>query len=595
MKRIIYFIVFFSFLVTQLITSQTITLARAFNSNMVLQQNTQVPVWGWASAGTTVVPGATVQISLTLGTTVISSSTATFDVNGKWMSSIQTPQAISGQAPQYTLIAKGPSNTITCTNVLVGEVWLCTGQSNMTFTMIYQDAATNVGVVDYANEINAANYPNIRLFTCPLSRSLTPLANLESGSWSACNPTNVAKFSGVGYYFGRALNTKLNIPIGLIVAAKSGSAVQTWIKNETLVADATLNAKYIATTTAATTDEARPSYFYNGIIAPLIPFAIKGAIWYQGESNTGDGTTYTKANIAMIEDWRADFGQNFSFYAVQITPRLSIGAADLYYGRALFRDHQSNIQTIAKTGIIATNDLMQDSAERAVAHPHNKKDVGIRLANWALAKDYGQAVQYLGPLYQSMAIEGKSIRITFKAESIGKGLTSKDGKNLTCFRIAGSDQKFYPATGIISGNTIVVNSPSVSAPLAVRFAYTEGSMANLMNKDGIIAYPFKTDAWTSPTYMSGAEPYPTGIKNTKIQSFNVYPNPFKDKINISGENADVKSVELIDLVGRKVNIVTSLNNSDLSINSSEVNQGAYLLNIRMRDNSTVSYKVFKSI
>ncbi|MEI8087449.1 MAG: sialate O-acetylesterase [Paludibacter sp.] len=589
MKKTVQITFFFCLLFTQQIVSQTITVARTFNTNMVLQQSTMVPVWGWATAGTQV------DISLALGSNVISTTKAYSDSNGKWLANIQTPAAVSGQAPQYTLVAKGPSNTITFTNVLVGEVWLCTGQSNMTFTMVYQDAATNVGVVDYANEINAANYPNVRLFTCPLSRSLTPLTNLEGGSWSVCNPTNVAKFSAVGYYFGRELNTKLNIPIGLLVAAKSGSAIQTWIKNETLVADATLKTKYVDPVTTATTDESRPSYFYNGIIAPLFPLAIKGAIWYQGESNTGDGTTYTKANIAMINDWRTDFGINFSFYAVQITPRLNIGAADLYFGRAMFRDYQANIQTIAKTGIIATNDLMQDGDERAVAHPHNKKDVGQRLAYWAMAKDYGQPVQYLGPLYQSMAIEGNSIRITFKAESLSTGLISKDGKNLTCFRIAGSDQKFYPATGIISGNTIIVNSPSVSTPVAVRFAYTEGSMANLMNKQGIIAYPFRTDSWTSPTYMSGAEPYITGINDNKIKSFNVYPNPFKDKLFISGENVDIKSVELIDLIGRKINVLANVNNSDLSFNSSEINQGAYLLNIRMIDNSIVTYKVFKNI
>jgi len=589
MKKILNIFLISSIFLTQTISSQTITIARIFNSNMVLQQNTTVPVWGWATAGTQV------EITLLSGSSAVSSNIATTDASGKWTGSIQTPTAISGHAPTYTVSAKGPSNTITYTNILVGEVWICTGQSNMTFTMAYKDAVTNVGVVNYVNEIAAANYPNIRLFTCPLSRSLTPLKNLESGSWSVCNPSNVANFSGASYYFGRELNTRLNIPIGLVVAAKSGSAIQTWIKNETLVADATLKSKYIDPVTTSTSDESRPSYFYNGIIAPLFPFAFKGAIWYQGESNTGDGTTYTKANIAMINDWRADFGRNLSFYAVQITPRLSIGAADIYYGRALFRDHQSNIQTLSGTGIIATNDLMQDANERAVAHPHNKKDVGQRLAYWALAKDYGMAVQYLGPLYESMVIEGKSIRINFKAESIGKGLTSKDGKNLTCFRIAGTDQKFYPATGIISGNTIIVNSPNVNAPVAVRFAYTEGSMANLMNKDGIIAYPFRTDSWTSPTYMSGAEPYPTSVKDLNAQLFKVYPNPFNDKLIISGVNSEIKSVDLVDLIGRKFNVITSVNNSDLSINSSEIGQGAYLLNIRMKDNTIVSYKVFKNI
>jgi len=590
MKKNIYITLIFSLIAISSVMTQTITTAKVFTSNMVLQQNTQVPVWGWATAGTHVV------ISLTSTSSLVSSVTVTTDANGKWMGKLQTPIAIAGQAPQYTLTAIGPSNTITYTNVLVGEVWLCTGQSNMTFTMgPCGESAT--GVFNSTAEIALANYPNIRLFTTRLAFAATPQKDISGGNWSVCTPSSVTGTSAAAYYFGRELYTRgINIPIGLLVCAKSGSAVQTWINHDSIVSNPILNNKYAAIVPTATGNEATPSYYYNGMMAPLFPFAIKGAIWYQGESNTGDGTTYTKANVVMLKDWRKGFGSDFSFYAVHITPRLGIGATDLGYGRALFREYQADIQkTMTKTGIIATNDLMQNADERANSHPLNKKDVGIRLANWALAKDYGLSVQYLGPLYQSMVVEGSSIRITFKPESLGSGLISKDGKNLTCFRIAAAaDWKFYPATAYISdNNTIIVNSPKVTKPAAVRFAFTEGSMANLMNKEGIIAYPFRTEAWGAPIYIDGAEPYTTGIKDIDIELFNVYPNPFVNKINVSGNIGDIKSVEMMDLTGRKINVQTTVNIADISMNTADLTQGLFLLNVKLKNNKSVSYKVIK--
>jgi len=509
LRKISLFIFFIACIVQQA-NGQTITMPNIIGSNMVLQQKTQVPVWGWATAGTSVT------ITASWGETV----TTTAATNGKWMTKIQTPVAIPGQAPTYTLTITGPANTITYSNILVGEVWLCSGQSNMWFQMKYNSADVQ-GVVDSENEIAAANYPNIRLFTVLRGTSTSPVVNC-TGSWSSCTPATVATFSAASYYFGRELykNQALNVPIGLIHSSYSGSAIQAWVKDSVLRSDTDLKTLYIDKT--YTSDISKPGLIYNAMIAPILPFAIKGAIWYQGESNVGDGANYTKANIALINDWRKDWGTDFSFYAVQLTPYLSSAQIkDVNYNRAAFRECQRNITALPKTGIVATCDLLINKAEVAVVHPQNKKDIGIRLADWALANDYSQNIQYLGPVYQSLTVEGAKIRINFKPESLGSGLMSKDGTDLNCFKMAGADKLFYAASAIIDGNSIVVSSPSVNAPVAVRFGFSDGAMTNLINKEGIAAYPFKTDSWTSATYVE----IPETVLNETFENFTVSATP----------------------------------------------------------------------
>ena len=490
-------------------TAQIITMPNIIGSNMVLQQYTNVPLWGWATSGTKV------DITPSWGT----KTTVYADVNGKWTTNIQTPVALAGQAPVYTLTVAGPSNTITFSNILVGEVWLASGQSNMAFAMNFLDVGTNRGVLNYASEIAAANYPNIRLFDVPKTSSATPSTNC-SGSWVSCSPATVTNFSAVAYYFGRQLylHPGLNVPIGIINACYSGSGIQTWIKNSVLTSDPSLNTKYIAPGLTGITSQ--PSTLYNAMIAPIIPFAIKGAIWYQGESNSGDGAIYTTANIAMINDWRTDWGTNFSFYAVQLSPRLStLGQFDTGYARAEFREIQGGFQTLAKTGIIPNGDILFAPEEYYNAHPRNKKLVGTRLGLMALGKDYAQPVQYLGPMYQSFSVSGSSIIINFKPESLGSGLGKGNGLSLNCFRISGSNATFYPATAVIVGNTVVVSSPSVTAPVAVRYGFTDGAMTNFQNNDGIAAYPFKTDTWTTVTNIASPVSSPLVITtNNGIQN-----------------------------------------------------------------------------
>lgn len=482
------------FIAASLVTAncQTVTVANIIGNNMVLQQNTKIPLWGWAAASTVV------EIEASWG----QSASTVADSDGKWKAEIQTPVAISGQAPQYTITFKGPANTITFTNILVGEVWFCTGQSNMWMPMSYYSSSMP-GVVNYQAEVAAANYPNIRLFTVPLTTSSTVLSN-TTGSWTSCNPTTVASFSAVAYYFGKELfnNPSVNVPIGLINDSYGGSSIQAWMKKEVLLSDPDFKTHYLdATYTSLPTT---PSQLYNGMIAPVIPYAIKGMLWYQGESNMSNGSLYTKANIAMINDWRASWGYDFSFYAVQLTPRYyyTPELTDIGYVKAQFREAQSNIQTLPGTGIVVTSDLLVNSNELSSVHPRNKKDIGIRLSLWALANDYGQKKQYLGPLYKDYKLKGSSVLISFTKESLGGGLTSKDGKAISNFRMAGADKKFYPAIAEIKGDTIIVSSSYVNFPEAVRYAYTDGAMTNLQNREGIAAFPFRTDSWTTFSYFN---------------------------------------------------------------------------------------------
>ena len=463
-----------------------------FGNNMVLQQNTDVPVWGWALAG------STVKVKPSWGNEV----TTIVNKNGKWSLSVKTPIAISGQAPTYTLTISSINKTVTYTNILVGEVWVCGGQSNMTYQMNYVDA-TMKGVVSYPTEIAAATYPNIRLFLVGKDSAESPLQTCR-GSWNACSPSSVKGFSGVGYYFGTQLyNAKgLNVPIGLIEDAISGSSIQCWMKQSVLESDATLKAKYIAPARKGLTTD--PYRLYNAMLAPIIPYAIKGFIWYQGESNAGDGSIYTKANIAMLRDWRSDWGTTFSFYGTELTPRLWGYIKDINYDRALFREYQAGISSEPKAGIVPTGDVLLDTSELQLTHPQNKKDIGNRLGLLALGTDYAQPIQYLGPMYLSNQIVGSTIVINFKTNTVGSGLKSKDGTSLKCFKMAGADKIFYPATAIISGNTIIVSCQKVSAPQAVRYAMTNGAMTNLMNNEGLNAYPFRTDNWATVTNIDGA-------------------------------------------------------------------------------------------
>lgn len=452
----------------------SIKLPNVIGSNMVLQQEMQVSLWGWGP------PNENVVITASWGQT----ATATADNSGKWKTKLQTPKAIPGDnQTKHSLFFAGKTNTITLTNILIGDVYVCAGQSNMVYHM------TNV--LDSINEINAANYPNIRLNDID-PNSQHKVWDNNGGSWVECSPATVPGFSAVAYYFARELyNAKnINIPIGLISPAVSGSCCQAWVRREALAADAELKSLFLdpydknpnlVVGTAAT-------ILYNGMIAPIIPFGLKGFLWYQGETNAvlSTYTSYFKLNSALINDWRTLWGQgDIPFFYVQLPAHTT--------KRPEFRDLQTNLLTLPNTGMAVTLDLAD--ADLSQIHPHNKKDVGIRLARWAQAKLYGQNITYTGPVYKSMKVESNKIRISFHPASLGSGLTSRNGLALDNFQIAGADNNFIAATAVIDGNDVLVSANSVTNPANVAFAYSNTAKPNLMNKEEITACPFRTDRW----------------------------------------------------------------------------------------------------
>jgi sialate O-acetylesterase len=573
-KHFVYLLVFF--IVSILKTNaQTITMPRILGNNMVLQQNKQVPVWGWAVTGT----------SVTITTSWGQNATAISDANGRWQTTIQTPVAIVGEAPQYTISVQGPVNTLTFSNILVGEVWLASGQSNMWLPMRWWKSFNQV-------EINAANYPNIRMFMLyNKSTASTPQKDLPFGSWKVCNPVNVDSFSCIPYFFAKELynNKALNVPIGIISVAYGGASIPDFLSAEGISgADAT---------TIAYCSSYSKSQIFNSFIAPVIPYAIKGALWYQGEANYRGGSGYGNTQTALIKDWRKKWGYDFSFYGIQLAPYFRattpVTKKDLNYVLPLFREFQNTLLNLPKTGIVVNADLMPDSAELYEIHPHRKLEVGQRLAALALSNDYGQTVQSLGPTFLSKTVEANKIRISFKPETLGSGLNTNDGKPISNFRIAGVDNKFYPANATIDGNTVLVWSDNVLLPTNVRYAFSDGAMTNLQNKEGFPAFPFRTDVlsgWTGATYID--IPYPvTGLNQFIETKLKIYPNPFSSLLNIDNNDLSIKSIEIMDVTGRKLNAKME---SNLSINTENFKSGIYFLNIKLLSGESTSTKLIKN-
>jgi len=451
------------------IPAADVELPNIFGDHMVLQGGRDVPVWGWAS------PGGTVTVTVAGET-----AEAVASRGGRWK--VVLP-ALQPGGP-FEMTVEGEEKIIV-KDVLVGEVWLCAGQSNMAVP-VGLDATMGwwKGVLNHEDEAAKANKPKIRAFQVPYTWTKVPVEEVK-GRWIVCTPEEAAKFSGTAYFFGSKLHAELKRPVGLIVAAVGGMPIEQF------------------------TPGSGQAFWYNGMVAPLIPYGIRGAIWYQGESNWRDGYEYFGKQKALIERWRKKWGQGaFPFYIVQIAP--------LKYGddpQALPRLWEAQAATLSllDTGIVSTMDI----GDVNDLHPRNKRGVGERLALWALAKDYGRDIAYSGPHYKSMTIEGDKVRVSF--DHIGSGLESRDGKPLSGFEIAG-DGGFVPATAVIApstssgqaGKTIVVSSDKIAKPIAVRFAWQDTAQPNLQNKDGLPAYPFRT-ASTAPT-VAGAKLFGKSIK-----------------------------------------------------------------------------------
>jgi len=424
-----------------------------FGDNMVLQRDVELPVWGQAAAGE--------KVTVSIGG---ASASATADKNGAWAVKLPAMKCTPKQTGA-TMTIKG-ANTITLKNILVGEVWLGSGQSNMEFGL--------AGSTGGADAVAKADLPNIRLYHVPRTKNWWPQKDVKA-SWKVCSPETSPKFSAVLYFFGKRLHDELKVPIGLINASWAATAIGPWI--------------------ATNKKRTHVGIYYNGMIAPLHPFAIRGVTWYQGETNVfkADGMKYYDKTKRLVESWREKWNNDkMPFYMVQLAPW-----SGRYVGGQLPRIWEAQVASlkIPRTGLAVITDLVDDLKD---IHPPNKAPVGNRLALWALVKDYGRKdLVYSGPLYKSMKIEGKKIRVSFA--HVGGGLVARGGKELNEFRIAGGDGRFVPAKAVIDGETVVVSAQSVAAPKNVRFAWRNDAVPNLMNKAGLPASPFQTKNWQGGT------------------------------------------------------------------------------------------------
>lgn len=487
-------------------------MPHVFGNHMVLQRDKPLPIWGWAN------PGETVSVKLDAA----SQSTTTND-RGEWK--VVLPAMPAGGP--YALTVTG-SSTVECDDVMLGEVWLCSGQSNMEFGIGHGDNAQA--------EIAAANHPGIRLLM--VQNHWTPLPQQDmDGTWKVCTPQSVAEggwegFSAVGYFFGRELNEKLDVPVGLIEADWGGTRIESWTPPEGFAAVPALKKDYERVQMSdpttelhrqhlqATLDEytkwlkaarqaldsrevvpAVPNYpndllaphdvqqataLYNGMIYPLEPYALRGALWYQGESNMGEGMLYYERMKALVSGWRERWHEgDFPFYFVQIAPYNYGGnpqrEAELWEAQTVAAD------TIPNAGMAVVNDI----GNLADIHPTNKQDVGHRLALLALANTYGKKdLVYSGPTFKSLSPEGNKLQVNF--DHVGGGLASRDGKPLDWFEIIDADEGgFVKADARIDGDSVVLTAPEVKHPVAMRFAWSGLAEPNLMNKEGLPAGAFR--------------------------------------------------------------------------------------------------------
>lgn len=454
-----------------------VTVPNMFASGMVLQQNTEVNIWGWANAGDTIA------VTGTWNNKTVKTVT---NGNKKWSLKLNTPPAKT-DGTSYSLTIKGP-NIITLNNILIGEVWLLSGQSNMEMPL---GGWSGAPVEGSAQAIASANYPNIRLLIAGHKSSATAMQNIEKnwidGTWTACTSTSVRPFSALGYFFGKELYTNLNIPIGLVQSAWGGSSCETWANPSSLknVTDYKNSGPW---TPSSANDNQSPTVLYNGMIAPIVPFTFAGVLWYQGETNVGRAQQLTELFPAMIEGWRSDFQNGeLPFYFVQLAPYNGYGGALPATWEA-----QAYAQLLKNTAMAGTLDV----GDATNIHPAKKEPVGHRLVLLALAKNYGQtSLVCSGPQYKSMQLEANKIRLSF--DFAGTGLKAENNAP-TQFEIAGDNLAFSPAKTLIDGKTLLVWNDNISSPKYVRYAWADAATASLFNIEGLPATPFRTN---TPDYL----------------------------------------------------------------------------------------------
>ena len=499
------------FLLMPAAVSAAVRLPNVFGDHMVLQREMPVPVWGWAEAGE--------KVSVTFAG---ATATATADASGNW--ALKLP-AMPASAESREMTVTGRSN-VTFQDVLVGEVWLCGGQSNMESELNWCNP----------DEGRTASIPTFRRVKAEHTLAATPQSDVKA-SWVVCDNGAASGFTAAGYYFARKLTRELKIPVGLLDTSWGGANITFWIPGESYrnlpalrsqwekesaqahaltkayletmekgsaAARKSLETKDIICARAPFMPERREfSHMFNGMVYPFSPFAIRGMLWYQGEYNANDGDYYMDEMRGLIQGWRNLWKQgDVPFYYVQLPnldpPKDDPAGGD---GWATIRDVQTKVMAIPNTGMIVTIDV----GEAADIHPRNKLDVGERLARWALAKTYGKPLAYSSPFFKGMSVEGSKIRIAFDGAESGLMVGNKDGLmpvvedkdgKLKRLAIAGEDKKWAWADALIDGKNVIVSSPAVPNPVAVRYAYSHNPAGcNLYNKDGLPASPFRSDDW----------------------------------------------------------------------------------------------------
>lgn len=490
----------------------TVKINSMFSSGMVLQRNAVVPVWGTAATAESVTVEFNGQILRSVATD-----------DGKWIVRLQ-PMSEGGP---FELTVSG-ENVIRLHDVLIGEVWICSGQSNMTFELKKTSAAKE--------DVESANNPMIRLYTVPRVVSET-LRTECAGAWTVCTPEQAGEFSAVAYFFGKALQESLQIPIGLVHVSWGGTAAEGWVsrglleKNPDFVpildrwkrdienypqaisefnlrlpelqaqwkidsAEAVNKGRALPRKPTAPRGPGHrdtPTGQFNGMLAPVIPFAMRGVIWYQGEANASRAFQYRTLFPALIAEWRELWKQgDFPFYFVQL-PNLDRQPEPSKSGWAELRESQLMTLTVPNTGMAVTIDV----GDPKDLHPVNKRPVGERLARIALSKSYHRNVPYAGPSFVDMKIVKNSAVIEFNP---GAGTLNARGGTLNGFSIAGKDKRFVPAKALIKGKTVVVSSSLVKKPVAVRYGWADNPDCTLYNTAGLPASPFRTDDWPEVTF-----------------------------------------------------------------------------------------------
>ncbi|MGC4102830.1 sialate O-acetylesterase [Ferruginibacter sp.] len=456
--------------------SAKVQLPSFFSDGMVLQQQANAAIWGWSKAG-----GA-VKI-----TTSWNKKTYSFiaDDKGKWAGKLATPAA----GGPYT-ISISDGEPVTINNILIGEVWLCSGQSNMEMPMKgFKDQpiyGSNDAVFNSTND-------QIRTYVVPRAVERFTKDTSKTSSWKTANPENISNFSATAYYFGRLLQQQLKVPVALILNSYSGSPAEAFMSADALKAFPEIAIPSPTGTEKLSNKNA--TTLYNGMIHPFVGYTIKGCLWYQGESNYDRPDQYEKLFPAMVQEWRTEWGQgNFPFYFAQIAPyaysSLPAGNRNEKLNSAYLRDAQRrSLASIPNSGMV----VLMDVGDEKTIHPFNKEIVGKRFAYLALGDTYSsKGFAYQSPLYDSISVTGNVATIKFK--NVPNGLTSYT-KPLTQFEIAGADKTFYPAQAVIAKGMIQVSSPLVATPVAVRYAFKDFIVGELFSVEGYPVSSFRTDEW----------------------------------------------------------------------------------------------------